>query len=137
MSDLRCARLARYVLLHRGLGQIDPDHVKLTYDAGRTPGRVGRGHLANQSPNRLGYGWPARFPGARQLPPVFSEPTSSPLDNRTGLNEYQGLLPTTPPPREPGPEKTISRPHPRAFDGSLVDPQLVAQSEDLQVQGKP
>ena len=72
--------------------------------------------------------WP--FP-ARWSSPVISEASSLPGDYSLRLHDYEGVFPSRPDLREPGPEDPIGRLDPGARLAMLVHGELVTEGEDL------
>jgi hypothetical protein len=67
--------------------------------------------------------------------PMEPEPSSVPPDDRVGFDEHEGLAPARPEAKEDCPQKPV---HCLRLESSalcpLENPQLVPESEDLQVQ---
>jgi len=66
---------------------------------------------------------------------MIAEALALPTDDRTRLHDHQGRSPSGPHPRRP--EQTIRGSQPWAAPALLIDRQLVAQGEDLDLQGGP
>jgi hypothetical protein len=107
-----------------------------------------RGHVEVQdSPTVMGEpkeheedlvpnGRPSRFSASAQLGPVFSEPASSPCNDRLGLDEDQHLTPPGPMAGEPRPKDPLGRSDRRTSGRPLVDGKLVPECEDLDLHGE-
>ena len=72
-----------------------------------------------------------------QLGPMIAKPFTLPGDHRPGLNKHQCAAPTPPPTREPGPEQAVCRMNLGTQGGTLIDPELMPQHDDLKLQGHP
>lgn len=77
------------------------------------------------------------LPGPRLPSPVELESLSVPFDDGFGLDDGQGGSPVGPEPGEPDPEDPVAGPRLGAFDGVLVDGNLLPQCEDLGGQPEP
>jgi hypothetical protein len=69
--------------------------------------------------------------------PVVSEPAALPGDHRARLDEHERVPPAGPGPREPCPEKAVGDLDAGSVASALVDGELVAQGEDLDLECGP
>ena len=75
------------------------------------------------------YGESAELPPLTQFRPMIAKPLTLPGHHSRGPHEDQDLPPSGPVPRHPGPEDAVCGSNARSFDGSLVDPKLMAQGD--------
>ena len=101
----------------------------------RAPERILAAHLADQIPNVLGNRRPSGLAMTDLPGPEEAEAFTVPGDHRLGLDDDEGGTPIGPNPGQPCPEKPISGGQPRPLRRALEDAKLVAQSEDLDLEG--
>ena len=106
-------------------------------DARGAPQRIVATHSADQFANLLWHRRPAgatvlHFPG-----PEEAEAFPVPGDHRRRLNDDERGAPVGPHLGQPSPEQAICGVELRTLDGALEHGELVAQSEDLQLQNCP
>ena len=90
-------------------------------------------HLQDQVP-KLGLNqWPSRASGATLPPPVQTKSAAVPPDHRLRPHEDEGLAPTRPKARQPGPEHAVRGPksHPPAGALAFEDDELMAKGQDF------
>jgi len=68
---------------------------------------------------------------------MFLELAPTPRDDCSRLHDHQGFTPAGPDPGQPSPENAVRGSDPRALRRSLVDGELMAESQDLGLQGEP
>jgi hypothetical protein len=104
------------------------------YTASRSRRRVLRDRLPREGlEGLLGRplgGWVCGHAG-----PVLSKPLALPSDHGRRLHENQDVPPASPMPRQPRPEDSVSAPHPRPPDRSVVDRELMPTRHDLHLGG--
>ena len=102
-------------------------------DARRTPERIRLFHRANQGPDFTRYTRPSLLsPALPALPtPVAPETLTVPADDGLGSNNVNDRTPIGPAARQPDPEQAIGWAQARSFGISLVDCQLLAESQIL------
>ena len=109
---------------------------ELAHDARGAPAWVRHRHLADEGPDLLGHRRPAN-PREGEASPVVPEPATLPGDYGARSDEEEHVAPAGPGPRQPRPEEAISDLDAGASATALVNGELVAQSEDLELKGGP
>src|SRR5258705_8198395 len=102
----------------------------------RTPERIRSGHRSNQGAALGSDGRPPRPVPA--LPrPEETKPSPMPRDDRFGFDDDERGAPLPPHSRQANPEQTVEAGQPKPTPtGSFKDLQLMAQCEDLELQGR-
>ena len=84
--------MARHVLGHGRLGDLEAEHPELTVDSGSAPQRILPRHPADKPSEFARHGRSSRLPPSRLPGPETSEALSMPADNRLRLDDHQDLL---------------------------------------------
>jgi hypothetical protein len=98
------------------------------------PQRIGAGDLTDELAYLLADQRSAGLPSSAHARPVIAKAFALPSDHGRGLNEDQSLSPGGPVARQPRPEDAVCRTKKRPSHGSLVDRQLMSQSDDFDLQ---
>jgi hypothetical protein len=125
-----------HVLLDRGLGDVNAEFREFADDARRSPAWVRSGHPSDEDPSLLGNRGLAGC-SVREASPVVAESAPLPGDDGAGLHEDEDTSPAGPGSGEPGPEEAVGDVDPGSSVAALVDGELVAQGEDLELEGDP
>jgi hypothetical protein len=67
---------------------------------------------------------------------MIAEATALPGKDCGRFDDDEGVSPVGPDPTDPRPQDAVAGPKPRALNRSLVDRELMAKSEDLQLHGR-
>jgi hypothetical protein len=115
----------------------DPQLQKLPVNPRRTPERIGRRQLTEQSANILRY--PRTSDAMSAFPrPEQTKAAAMPRDDRLRFDDVNGRPPVAPGVREPCPEKTVRRRKAKTWAaGSVHDSELVPKRDDFQVHAAP
>lgn len=126
-----------HVLRNGRLTHVDPQFQEFAVNSWRAPQQVGFRHRANQLADVPRNARSTHVASA--LPrPEEPEAATMPGENRLGLDDHDGRPPSVPDPRHPDPQQSVStgEPHPLRA-GSFQDLELMAQRQDLKLQGRP
>src|SRR6266567_236431 len=101
---------------HGSFRDVDTHLQQLAVDAGRSPKRVGSGHLQDQSSNRGAGFWTSAFPPGNPAPKQ-AKALAMPGHDRLRSYDDQHSVPILPTPGQPHPKEAIrpSQPRPRAL----------------------
>src|SRR5215469_7720732 len=91
-------------------------------------------HGANQRAHLLRYGRPARLTVADLPGPEQTKAFAVPADDGRGSDHKEAGLPVVPDRAQPGPQPPIRRCQFGSLDGTLQNGELMAESEDLQLE---
>ncbi len=128
---------ADHVLGHRPLRNLATQQEQFRQNSGRAPERILTGHAAYQVSECALDTRASRFPAPRLPSPVELEAPLVPFDDCFGLDDSQRRSPVGPEPGKQDPEEAVSGPQLRAFDGLLVDGNLLSQRQILGGQAEP
>ncbi len=109
-----------------------PELPKFAVNARRTPQRIRRGYLDDQSPQLRIQRWASGTVAAGATRPPSAEPLAMPADDGLGLHEDEGRPPAPPRAGQQDPEHPVTRTKPMLRNAALQRSQLVAQGHVLQ-----
>jgi hypothetical protein len=98
-------------------------------DARGAPKRVRGGHAGDQNPDLCVDGRTTSGGAARELGPVLAEAAPLPSEDGVRSHDHEGLPPPGPDLGQAGPEEPVRHTKPRPTCRSLVDGELLAQSQ--------
>jgi len=102
---------------------------------GSTPKWVFAAQHADQLLNLFRHRRAARFPMANLPAPEQAKALTLPANHRGGLDDGNARFPTVPDRGQPRPETAVRGGQFGALDRALQDTDLMAQGEDLQLEG--
>jgi hypothetical protein len=128
--------VSRHVFGNRGFRHLDPEFQQFSMNSGRTPDRIRQAHFTDQRSNLGGNLGSARTTFALPLPEK-TKPFSMPSNHSLGFHDDQCRTPARPNLGEPNPENPVRavKLNPTSL-GSAQNNQLMAQSNDLQLQAR-
>ena len=128
--------MSDHVFAHAGLADIDAEFEEFTVDARSTPERVFPAHLADQFADFDRKAWATRSAMTHLPGPEKSKALTMPADDGLGLDDDQGGPPVFPEFTQPRPKEPIGQGQLRLLDRPLHDTELMAESDDFEMQGR-
>jgi len=116
------------------LGNVDAELGQFPDDTRRAPGRVGPGEAANELAELLGDGRSSGSASLAQTAPMLAKAGALPGDDGVWFDECQVLAPAGPDSGQEGPENPVSRGDAGPPTSPLVDRDLMAQGEHLELE---
>ena len=124
-----------HVLAHAALTDLDAEIQQFAVNVGSAPEWILATEHADQLAYLLGYRRAARFAAANFPAPEQAKSLALPAHHGGRLEDGKARFPAVPDRGEPGPKEAVSGGELRTLNGALEYTNLMAQGEDLKLQG--